>query len=80
MYLIMITYRYCHPTLHAIIGHLITVDNEVDAAEEEYRKLNSEGRFWIAGGTNASTMALVRDIDNLMWDVKELRAELWAAI
>lgn len=41
----LITYRYYHRALHAIIGHLITVDDEVDAAEEEYRKLNSEGRF-----------------------------------
>lgn len=78
--LYLTTYNYCHRVLHIIVGHLVTLDDEVDAAEEEYRKLNSEGRFWITDNTSALTVALVRDIDNLMWDVAELRTELWAAM
>lgn len=74
------TYNYCHRTLHVILGHLITLDDEVNAAEEEYRKLNCEGRFWITDNTSALTVTLVRNIDNLMWDVKELRTELRATI
>ncbi|KAL0634484.1 hypothetical protein Q9L58_006573 [Maublancomyces gigas] len=70
------TYNYCHRALHVIVGHLITLDDEADAAEEEYRELNSEGRFWITDNTSALTVALVRDIDNLTWYVKKSRTEL----
>lgn len=60
----LLDYQYCHRALHVIVGHLLTLDDAVDAAEAEHCRLNDGGR----------------DVDSVMRDVKELRNELWAAI